>query len=72
MSGGPTRRAAGWLSFRRLCLVVSLLMTGSALTTVALAAGFNINDLKQLPLWEIALVAFPFLGITVIRLRQDR
>ncbi|MEM1409829.1 MAG: hypothetical protein AAGG79_03680 [Pseudomonadota bacterium] len=47
-------------------------MTGSALTTVALAAGFNINDLKQLPLWEIALVAFPFLGITVIRLRQDR
>ncbi|MEM1379975.1 MAG: hypothetical protein AAGH41_05035 [Pseudomonadota bacterium] len=55
----------------RLILVLSILFTGGAFTTVALAAGFPASSFASLPWWPILLVGFPVVSIALIRMSDD-
>lgn len=55
----------------RLILVLSILFTGGAFTTVALAAGFPASSFAALPWWPILLVGFPVVSIALIRMSDD-
>ncbi|MEM9838649.1 MAG: hypothetical protein AAF830_05780 [Pseudomonadota bacterium] len=55
----------------RLALALSIVLTISGLTTVALAAGFSARQLAALPWFEIGLIAFPLLVIAFARVPGD-